>query len=50
MYLCNQDNTPLEEVDFWAKEQLAAKEFTDNHVLFQDDADYMDVLVRMALA
>lgn len=43
-------NTPLEEVDFWAKEQLAAKEFTDNHVLFQDDADYMETLVRMVLA
>ena len=43
-------NTPIEEVDFWAKEQPAAKEFTDNHVLFQDDADYMETLVRMVLA
>lgn len=43
-------NTPMEQVEFWAREQLAAKEFTNNHVLFQDDADYMETLVRMVLA
>lgn len=42
-------NTPMEQVEFWAKEQLAAKEFTDNHVFFQSDSVYIDKMVRMVI-
>ena len=42
-------NTAMQQVDFWAKEPFAAKEFTDNHVLFKDDVNYMDKLIKMIL-
>ena len=29
-------NTQMEQVEFWAKEQFAAEEFTKNYVLFED--------------
>lgn len=42
-------NTAMQQVEFWAKEPFAAKEFTDNHVLFKDDVNYMDKLIKMIL-
>lgn len=42
-------NTPMQQVEFWAKNQFAAKEFTDNHVLFDDDNNYLDKMIDMVL-
>lgn len=42
-------NTPMEQVEFWAKEPFAAKEFADNHVLFENDANYLDKIIGMIL-
>lgn len=42
-------NTPMQQVEFWAKNPFAAKEFTDNHVLFDDDACYLDKMMDMVL-
>ena len=42
-------NTPMEQVEFWAKSPFAAKEFTDNHVLFDNDASYLDKMMKMVL-
>lgn len=41
-------NTPMEQVEFWAKEQFAAEEFTKNHVLFEDkDGVYLNSMLEM---
>lgn len=40
-------NTPMEQVEFWATEHLAAEEFTKNHVLFMDDKGYVEKMVGM---
>lgn len=40
-------NTPMQQVKFWAKKHFAAEEFTANHVLFDDDADYLDRMMDM---
>ena len=40
-------NTPMEQVEFWAKEQLAAKEFTAHHVLFENETNYLDTMMEM---
>ena len=43
-------NTPMQQVEFWAKEQFAAQEFTDNHVFFEHNAPgYFDTMVGMIL-
>ena len=42
-------NTPMQQVEFWAKEHFASKEFTDNHVLFQDDSEYMANMMKMII-
>ena len=43
-------NTPMQQVEFWAKERYAMDEFADNHILFADDADYMDKMMGMVLS
>lgn len=42
-------NTPMEQVKFWTKGHLTAKMFVDNHVLFQEDNGYVDVMVGMIM-
>ena len=42
-------NTPIQQVEFWAKEHFASEEFTDNHVLFQDDSEYMANMMKMII-
>lgn len=41
-------NTPMEQVEFWAKERFAAEEFTKNHVLFEDKGGvYLNSMLEM---
>lgn len=42
-------NTPKEQVDFWAKNPFDPKEFTENHVLFEEDKQYMDKMMGMII-
>lgn len=43
-------NTPMEQVEFWAKEQFAAEEFAKNHVLFEDkDGNYIGQMIEAIL-
>lgn len=42
-------DTPMDKVEFWAKEQFAPKEFEQNHVLFMDDKDYVETMINMLL-
>ena len=43
-------NTPMEQVDFWAKAPFDADEFARNHVLFEEKYEaYLDQMTRMIL-
>ena len=42
-------NTPIQQVEFWAKEHIAIDEFADNHILFADDKGYLDKMMGMVL-
>lgn len=43
-------NTPMEQVEFWAKSPFAKEEFTENHILFEDgEGKYLSQMVGMIL-
>ena len=42
-------DTPMEQVEFWAKERFAPKEFKQNHVLFMNNKGYVGMMVSMIL-
>ena len=42
-------DTPMEQVEFWAKERFAPEEFKQNHVLFMNNKGYVGMMMDMIL-
>ena len=42
-------NTPLSKINWWSKTSAPKREFTENHILFQEDSEYIEELFSMLL-
>ena len=40
----------MQQVEFWTKNPFASKEFTDNHVLSDNDANNLDKMAELVLS
>ena len=43
-------NTPFSRISWWSKASVPKREFTENHILFQEDDEYVGDLFSMLLA